>query len=173
MLSRPWATNGRTFSDRIWSNRSALVNVVQTELTQAIIRGDNPSKIADVLAKRFNTSKNNAGRLAMTESAYISQTAQKDCFVALDVEKYEIVEALDSTSCELCQSLDGTVLPMKEFEPGVTAPPFHPWCRGCTAPWFPDDPGQRVARGEDGELYYVPSNMSYSEWKKKFVDGSS
>ena len=30
---------------------------------------------------------------------------------------------------------------------------------------------QRAARDEDGEVYYVPDNMTYQEWKKAFVDG--
>ena len=61
---------------------------------------------------------------------------------------------------------------MKMFEPGVTAPPFHPRCRCCTAPYFNDEwsKGERAARDEDGETYYVPSNMTYKEWYKAFVD---
>lgn len=30
---------------------------------------------------------------------------------------------------------------------------------------------QRAARDEDGEVYYVPDDMTYQEWKKAFVDG--
>jgi len=26
-----------------------------------------------------------------------------------------------------------------EFEPGVTALPFHPWCRSTTVPYFDED----------------------------------
>ena len=58
---------------------------------------------------------------------------------------------------------------MKEFEPGVTAPPFHVNCRSTTAPYFDDEfsLGERAARGEDGKTYYVPSDMTYKEWKGK------
>ena len=52
----------------------------------------NNSKINKLyLSKKFNTSKAQAGNLVMTENAYFSQLAQKDCFNDLDVEKYEIV----------------------------------------------------------------------------------
>lgn len=110
----------------------------------------------------------------MTEEAYFSSAAQKDCFYDLDVEKYEIVATLDSYTSEICRSLDGKVFPMKDFEPGVTAPPFHVWCRSTTVPYFDENFGQtgeRAARGADGKTYYVPADMTYEEWKKTFVDG--
>jgi hypothetical protein len=60
---------------------------------------------------------------------------------------------------------------MKDFQAGVTAPPFHVWCRSCTCPWFEDDiEGERAARSEDGKTYYVPANMKYQDWKDYFVD---
>ena len=77
---------------------------------------------------KMNTSKVNAGRLIMTEEAYFSSAAQKDCFQDLGVEQYEIVATLDSHTSDICQNLDGQVFPMKDFEPGVTAPPFHVYC---------------------------------------------
>lgn len=109
----------------------------------------------------------------MTESAYFSQNAQKRCFNSLGVEEYEIVATLDSRTCGgACAGQDGEHYPMKMFEPGVTAPPFHPRCRCCTAPYFNDEwsKGERAARDEDGETYYVPSDMTYKEWYKAFVD---
>ena len=120
----------------------------------------------------MNTSKSNAGRLVMTEEAYFSSVAQKDCFSELDVEQYEIVATLDSHTSDICRSLDGKV-PMKDYEAGVTAPLFHVYCRSTTAPYFEGDFGQsgeRAARDEDGKTYYVPADMSYKEWKEDFVD---
>ena len=58
--------------------------------------GKDPQKAIDAIAKKMNTFKNNAGRLVMTEEAYFSSAAQKECFNDLDVEKYEIVATLDS-----------------------------------------------------------------------------
>ena len=92
----------------------------------------------------------------------------------LGVEEYEIVATLDTYTSEICQSMDGKHFPMKDFQAGVTAPPFHPWCRSTTCPYFADDfgePGERAARGEDGKTYYVPAEMNYQEWKKTFVEG--
>jgi NAD+--asparagine ADP-ribosyltransferase len=109
----------------------------------------------------------------MTEEAFFSSAAQKDAFNELDVEKYEIVATLDSHTSEICRELDSKVFPMKEYQPGVTAPPFHVWCRSTTVPYFDDNfgsVGERAARGEDGKTYYVPANMKYNDWMKSFVD---
>ena len=176
VIAKPWAVDGKNFSERIWSNKEKLIAEVHNELTQNIITGADPQKAIDAIAKKMSTSKYNAGRLVMTESAYFNSAAQKDCFNDLGVEKYEVVATLDSITSDICQNMDGKVFDMKDYEPGVTANPFHPNCRSTTCPWFDDDfgeIGERAARGEDGKTYYVPADMNYHEWKETFVDGGN
>jgi SPP1 gp7 family putative phage head morphogenesis protein len=173
VISKPWTADGKTFSDKLWTQKNDLISTLHTELTQGIMRGLAPDKAIKTISDKFKVAKSKAGRLVMTESAYFASASQKDCFNELDVEKFEIVATLDSHTSELCQSMDGVVQDMKDFQPGVTAPPFHPWCRSTTVPYFDDDFGERAARGADGKTYYVPSDMKYGEWKEKFVDGKS
>ncbi len=173
VIRKPWAVDSKNFSERIWGNKEKLISEVHREITQDIMLGRDPQKAIDNISKKMNTSKVNAGRLIMTEEAYFSSAAQKDCFQDLGVEQYEIVATLDSHTSDICQNLDGQVFPMKDFEPGVTAPPFHVYCRSTTVPYFEEDFGQvgkRAARGEDGKTYYVSADMTYKEWKKSFVD---
>lgn len=173
VLSKPWAVDGYNFSTRIWNSKTKLIGEVHNELSKNLLTGADPQKAIDSLAKRMGTSKSNAGRLVMTEQAYFSSAAQKDCFNDLDVEEYEIVATLDSHTSDICRSLDGKVFKMSDYKPGVTAPPFHVYCRSTTAPHFKEnfDAGERAARGADGKSYYVPDDVTYSEWKKAFVDG--
>lgn len=173
VLSKPWAVDGYNFSTRIWSSKTKLIGEVHNELSKNLLTGADPQKAIDSLAKKMGTSKSNAGRLVMTEQAYFSSAAQKDCFNDLDVEEYEIVATLDSHTSDICRSLDGKVFKMSDYKPGVTAPPFHVYCRSTTAPHFKEnfDAGERAARGADGKTYYVPDDVTYSEWKKAFVDG--
>ena len=177
VVCKPWAVDGKNFSARVWGNKEKLIREVHRELTQDILLGRDPQKAIDNIARKMNASKNNAGRLIMTEEAYFSSAAQKDCFRDLGVEQYEIVATLDSHTSDICRSLDGQVFPMKDFEPGITAPPFHVYCRSTTVPYFDDDFGQvgeRAARNEEtGKTYYVPDNMTYKEWKEKFVDNEN
>ena len=174
VLAKPWAADGYNFSERIWGNKNKLISEVHNELSRNIMLGADSQKAIDSLAKKMNTSKNNAGRLVMTEEAYFSSTAQKDCFESLGVEQYEIVATLDSHTSDICRSLDGKHFPMKDYQPGVTAPPFHVYCRSTTVPYFDEqfDIGERAARDEEtGKTYYIPDDMNYQEWKETFVDG--
>lgn len=174
VLAKPWAADGYNFSERIWGNKNKLISEVHNELSRNIMLGADPQKAIDSLAKKMNTSKNNAGRLVMTEEAYFSSAAQKDCFESLGVEQYEIVATLDSHTSDICRSLDGKHFPMKDYQPGVTAPPFHVYCRSTTVPYFDEqfDIGERAARDEEtGKTYYIPDDVNYQEWKETFVDG--
>ncbi|MBY1673795.1 minor capsid protein, partial [Clostridioides difficile] len=171
VISKPWTSDGLNFSERIWGkHRPALVNELHTKLTQSIIRGENPKNLVNDFAKRFNVSKSQAKNLIMTESAFFASASRKDCFNDLDVEKYEIVATLDLRTSNICRELDGKVFDMKDYQVGITAPPFHCRCRTTIAPWFEDEEGYRAAKGEDGKTYDVPSSMKYNEWYKKYIE---
>ncbi|OUQ16106.1 hypothetical protein B5E84_13070 [Lachnoclostridium sp. An14] len=172
VINKPWAVDGKNFSERVWSNRQKLVNELNNELTKNIILGQDPQKAIDAISKRMNVSKNVAGRLVMTEEAFFHNAARKDCYDELDVEQYEIVISYDEHTCDICQSMDGKHFPKSQWEVGVTAPPFHVWCRCDTVPYFDDDfddIGERAARDKNGKTIFIPANMTYEEWKKTFA----
>lgn len=175
IVSKPWAVDGKNFSERIWENKAKLINNAHNSLSRMCITGATPDKAITEIANTMKVSKSQAGRLVMTESAAFANKAREDCMNELGVEEFEIVETLDSITCEHCQSMDGRHFDMKDFQIGVTAPPYHPSCRGCTCPYFDDefDIGERVARGADGKTYYVPAGTTYKEWKSALVDGDS
>jgi SPP1 gp7 family putative phage head morphogenesis protein len=174
VLSNPW-TDSSTFSDKIWNNRQSLIETIKTGLTQNFIRGNSSDELIKNISKKFNTDLNKAGRLVMTESAFFAAEAQKDCFKDLGVQKYQILGTLDTSTCEECGDMDLQTFDMKDYEEGVTAPPFHPWCRCTTIPYFEDEFefGERAARDTGGNTYYVPKNISYNEWKEKYVNNNT
>lgn len=172
LISKPWAADGKNFSQRIWNNRAQLVSELENRLTQSIIRGQSPKKVIAEIAERFNVNKSRAGALVMTESAFFAAASQRDAFNDLDVEKYEILATLDSRTSETCRRMDGQVIPMSEYKPGVTAPPFHVRCRSTTVPFFDDEFAvldKRAARDENGKYYTVPASMKYKDWENAFV----
>ena len=170
LINNSWGNDNSNFSSRIWKHKTDLVNTLYAELTQCIIKGESPDKAINNISKRFNVAKNKAGRLVMTESAYVSSLSQKNCYKDLDVERYEIVATLDSHTSTICQDMDGKIFKLSDYESGITAPPLHPYCRSCTAPYFDDNYGERIARDENGNKYFVPSDMKYHDWYKKFVE---
>ena len=169
VISKPWTADGQTFSAKIWRDRNLLLDTLHTELIQSLARGEAPNRMISTIANKMNTSRSNAARLVMTESAFFSAAAQKDAFGELDVEKYEIIATLDSRTSSICQSMDGKVFKLADFMPGVTANPFHPRCRTTTAPWFEDDYSERIACDKNGQVYYISSNIKYPEWEERFV----
>lgn len=169
LLSRPWTADNKTFTARCWTDKNKLVEVVNQELTRMLALGEAPDRAISAISKKLKVSKSNAGRIVMTESSYFSSVAQKDCFNNLDVERYQIVGTLSARTCELCGSMDGKVFKMSDYKAGVTANPFHPWCRCCTTPYFEDmeNIGERYARDvKTGKAYMLPQNTTYEQWKE-------
>ncbi|EGT3787227.1 phage head morphogenesis protein [Clostridioides difficile] len=175
IVSSPWTTDGITFGNRIWNkHRPKLMSELNKGLKETLINGVSPENLTNKINKNFNTSKEEAKLLVKSELAFFSSLSQRDCFNSLGVEKYEIVSASDSRVCEKrCSPLDGKVIEMKYYEIGITAPPFHPRCRCVIVPYFDGEESYRDAREEDGETYYIPSNMKYNEWYSKYVKDSS
>ena len=172
LIVKPWTADNKTFADRIWQTKNQMVSELHKQLTMTCVLGKAPDEAIKALIKYVDKDIQNkkyvAGRLVMTEQAYFHSVAQRDAFNDLDVEEFEIVATLDSHTSQICQDLDGTHLPMSQYEPGVTAPPFHVFCRSVTVPYFEDNfTGERAARDvETGETYYVPDDMTYKEWKQ-------
>lgn len=176
IIHKPWAIDGKDFSTRIWEDKANLVNTLHTGLTQSLIRGGNlndvVNDISQFVSSKIKNKKYIASRLVTTESAAYASKAQEQAYKDLSVDKYEILATLDLHTSDICQDLDGKIFDRKDYQVGVTAPPFHPNCRTVTVPWFPDDvdTGERAARGKDGKVGYVPQNMTYKEWYNKYVE---
>lgn len=176
IICKPWAIDGKDFSTRIWEDKANLVNTLHTGLTQSLIRGGNlddvVNDISQFVSSKIKNKKYVASRLVTTESAAYASKAQEQAYKDLSVDKYEILATLDLHTSDICQDLDGKIFDRKDYQVGVTAPPFHPNCRTVTVPWFPDDvdTGERAARGKDGKVGYIPQNMTYKEWYNKYIE---
>jgi SPP1 gp7 family putative phage head morphogenesis protein len=171
LLNKPWTLDGRNFSERIWGSKQALIGELHKELTQNMLRGGNLEDVIAKLQQKFNTSYNNAARLVYTEHAYAVSVATGESYRATGVNHVVFIATLDERTSEICQSMDGTIIEMKDYQPGITVPPLHPYCRSTTSPYYADmvGIGERAARDEDGNTYYVPRDMTYPEWADTFL----
>lgn len=175
IVHKPWAVDGKNFSERLWGDKVKLINNVHNSLSKMCITGAAPDKAISELSKAMKVSRNQAGNIIMTESAVFANKARQECMTELGVKEYEIVETLDGRTCSTCADMDGKHFKMEDFQIGVTAPVFHPRCRGCTCPYFDDEfskQGERAARNEEEKTYYVAENMTYREWEKTFVSNN-
>jgi SPP1 gp7 family putative phage head morphogenesis protein len=174
VLSKPWASDGSNFSDRIWgTHRAKLTGDLSSVISNSIIRGNGPREAIADISKRYAVGKSAAANLIQTETTYFVSKGQLDSYKELEVEKYEIIATLDTHTSSICRGLDGHTFALGDFNAGSTAPPFHSRCRSTTAPYFDDefsdDLETRAARDENGRTISIPASMKYDDWLSEFV----
>ncbi|WP_138751811.1 minor capsid protein [Paenibacillus sinopodophylli] len=170
IVARPWI--GSNYSKRIWGNTDKLVVRLQTDFTQAIIRGESNTKLARQLEVDMGVSFRQAERLVRTESSFIQNEASYDSYKQSEVVgKYRYLATLDSRTSTACRGMDNKVFDLKDKQIGVTWPPLHANCRSTTVPQFDDnfDIGERIAKDEEGKTIYVPASMNYKEYHESFI----
>lgn len=89
-------------------------------------------QIAAVLNEEFDSFLTD--KIGITGSVLVSQAvnrARDDVFSTAkeDIEVYQYSAILDDKTCELCESLDGSVVKQKEYEESPFQPPIHHYCR--------------------------------------------
>ena len=123
ILAFPWS--GRHYSQRLWSNRTKLKNIMVEELTQMLIQGKGVKETSKALSKRLDADLSNCLRLIHTEHSYFMEIASQKAYGECDVTKYQILATLDKRTSEICQKLDGEVFNVKDAIVSVNMPPFH------------------------------------------------
>lgn len=172
LVYKPWTKDNTNWSKRIWGNDGKLVNTLHTNLTQNIITGKPLKDIIDTIEERFNVERNIATRLIMTESAAYHSRAKERCMKDLGCEKYEVIATLDDRTSPICRTMDSKVFDMKDYQVGVTAPPFHSNCRTVTAPYYDKiegDTNLRASRTEDDD-YELVDVKDYQDWYDNYVE---
>lgn len=173
ILRTPWASDGKNFSQRIWKDRTQLVNNLQKNLSESVIRGDSDTDMIQALSKDEKRAEFNTRRLVETESAFFDSESERQCCEDFGIEKYRFLAVLDMKTSDICQELDNKVFLEKERQVGVNAPPMHPFCRSTTAPVIDEDflTSRRAKNIKTGEYDEIPPEMNYKQWKEKYVEG--
>lgn len=125
------------WSESLWASQKALKNLLDRELTQAIITGENPLKVSRRIKKATNVQKYVSDRLARTEMARIQGEVQLRSYNSANVDKYIFIA--ESTACKTCSPLDGRIFGVDKREIGKNFQPIHPNCRCSTAPYIDRD----------------------------------
>ena len=170
VLNRAWAADGKNYTERLLFSNQKLANILNQEITQALIQGENYQDAARRITERIDISQRAARRLVQTETAYIATSAQEQVFKELDIDKYQFIATLDLRTSAACRDMDGKVFKLSDMKAGTTAPPLHCNCRSCTAPYFAEfTPSERWARDQHGKRITVPADWTYSDWYKHII----
>lgn len=170
VLSYEWS--GNNYSGRIWNNKQQLSKTIKEEITQMVIQGRDSRTIAKRVATRMDTSYKNTVRLVQTEHSYIMEQANKITYEDLNIEKYQFLATPSERTCDVCGNLDLKIFNVKDMISGKNCSPMHPNCRCTSIIYYDDDDesGTRFARDKNGKRIEIPSNMTFNEWKKKYID---
>lgn len=122
ILAYPWS--GKNYSQRLWSNRTKLKEVLKEEITQMIIQGRGSREVSKAISKRLNADLSNCMRLIHTEHAYFMNKASEMAYNDLGVEEYQYLATLDNRTSEKCQELDLKIFKVQEALVGVNYPPL-------------------------------------------------
>ena len=146
LLKENWSGGGN-FSELIWKDREKLVKALDDIVMKGLATGDNYDKMSDKLAKRMDTSKSNAKRLIMTESARMENEGLLSYYQRIGAKQLIFVATLDMRTSEICRAMDGQIIPIEEAKIGLNVPPLHPYCRSVISPHYEgNEPGDRVYR---------------------------
>ena len=161
--------NGANYSDRIWANKDKLVAQLDVIIPQSFVRGMGSAVLGRQLAETMDVAYSSAVRLIRTESRFVGNRGTKDAYVESGVvDEIMFMATLDDRTSVICQEMDGTIMDVKDGNPGVTMPPLHPYCRSTTIPYFPDDEigallTDRVSR-KDGKTFKMGKYQNYKAW---------
>ena len=175
VLRNNWS--GKLFSERIWGRSEEINRRLKEELLTGFMTGRSYRKTAQAIEECMEVGAMEARRLVRTESTYVANMAEAESYKECGIERYKFVATLDMRTSAVCQALDGQTFPVSEGMPGTNMPPMHPWCRSTTIAVIDDavtEGWTRIARDpETGKTYRVPADMTYAEWKDKYVDKSA
>ena len=143
LMTKPWLEDGKNFSERIWGDRTELVNFLNREMTQSFIRGEGPDRLIKELKQKFGVSSYQAARLVQTETAYFNTMAKRDSYIQMGFKKYTNLAVMDAKTSDVCMEMDREVFYITDLKVGVNAPPFHPHCRTTIAPYADRGTGER------------------------------
>lgn len=127
MIETIWATDGLSWSQRVWKNTEKLAETLNEELLHCVVTGKKTNELKDLLQKRFDVSFSQADTLVRTEMTHIQTTAAHKRYIDAGVSQFEVWASKDERRCEFCGKLH-----KKRYPIGVKPPiPAHPNCR-CT-----------------------------------------
>lgn len=133
MTKSVWATDGKSFSDRIWSNTDELIATLNEQLIHTIVTGRSEKDLRKSLMQRFGVSRSRANTLIRTETARIQTESAAQRYQDDGLEEYTIRGREEKDRCGKhgidCRKMDGKSFLYSEMKIGVNAPPFHPNCR--------------------------------------------
>ena len=132
-----------TWSQRLWNNQALLSERIGAQVAQGILTGKGSDVLAQNIQKLTGQSTYVCQRLMRTELRRVQTAAAEQSMLDNGVTEYKFMVANGVNPCDECLALDGKVFKISEMSVGKNAPPKHPLCHCCTAPYVDEAKWQR------------------------------
>lgn len=130
VINQVWCADGRSWSQRIWTNLGELKQTLNEGLIHTVVTGKKTSDLKRTLQERFGVSYGRADALVRTELANIQTQAAHKRYQDYGLTEMEVLVDPDERTCEVCGKLHG-----KRYSINAKMPiPAHPRCRCCMIP---------------------------------------
>lgn len=127
MINIIWCADGKSWSDRVWTNTSKLQQALNDNLINCLLTGKKTTELKNILQKDFEVSYSRADSIVRTEMAHIQTQAAQKRYKDSGIQEVEVWADYDERRCEVCGKLHEKRYPIN----GVMPVPAHPRCR-CT-----------------------------------------
>ena len=128
LIKQKWL-DGNNFSDRTWKDKAKLQNYLDKQLITDMATGKSYDEIYKNLAREMDTTFSNAKRLIHTEMANVQNMAHLEGIKKAGFNGFKVSATIDSRTSSICRNKNGKTEFIEDYQVGVTAPPFHPYCR--------------------------------------------
>ncbi|MHC5281151.1 minor capsid protein [Listeria kieliensis] len=132
ILNNEW--QGGNYSSRIWGNVDKLAKQLKKVLLKGFAKGLNATEMASELRKHFNVSRAQTETLLRTESGHVANLTTLRGYKEMGLTEYQFSAHLDNRTSKVCKSLNNQIFLIKDYQPGLNAPPMHPNCRSTIVP---------------------------------------
>lgn len=146
VLNIPWCQDGKTYSQRIYSNVANFESKLAYVLEQGITNGKGLDWMTQAWRKLTGSSAYDTARLLKTETVAMWSQATKATYLSLGIEYVEITG--DAECGGICLDYVGEAIPLRDAELGDLLPPYHPNC-ACSYVAYTEDVPIEEANEED------------------------
>lgn len=128
-LLKSWAADNMTLYERLSRNKATLSSAVKASLVKGFRNEMTVDEVIAEVSKTMNTGSGAAKKLVVTENTHFNCYSTMLTLKQAGYKYYQILATLDSKTCEDCIAWNGDIYRIEDYEPNVTAPPQHSFCR--------------------------------------------
>lgn len=133
LFGTAWAADNLSYTDRLNKRKEDALAQVKRIVFREIAMGADSNHMWQSIYSELDKLKYRGSTQITDEAQYLSNEAVRMASTERS-NGYYINEVLDYKTCEFCRGMDRKFFNWDDYAVGITAPQFHPRCRGIVIP---------------------------------------